>query len=237
MSTRPAAGPNPSSESSPPSHSMSVSVNSSAIHQHAPLTPSGLHETQTLPVSPEDTGEDKAETSGFECSPRHSPALVGRDGAESIPNVPAIVAKGQETEAGLHREHNEEDEETSGAQTSLWRQFGISAGERARETTSLLRRPIEFVTGHAHPGPCNHGTFSPQPNSRAASIRSSDSNKNDTIGSNSRGIFGNIADGLVGGGPIAKKMSTTARLVEEHGIKNSSVMYVHTCPQMSWLYI
>jgi hypothetical protein len=91
----------------------------------------------------------------------------------------------------------------------------------------LLHNPIEFVTHDAHPGPCNHGTFSPQPHSRAASIRSSDSNKNVENGRRSKGIFGSIATSLTGRGSNApKKMSTTARLVEEHGIKNASTMYV-----------
>jgi hypothetical protein len=230
MSNRPTAGPNSSSEASSPAHSGSPSVNSSAIHQHAPLTPSGLRETQTLSVSPEDTKDDHAEASGSEYSPGHGPAQVGHKGVEPVPNLPTISAGAQETGAGLRSGHDEEDEEAADENTSLLGRIGARAGEAARETTSLLRRPVEFITDHAHPGPCNHGTFSPQPNSRAASIRSSDSNKNDTSGSGSRGIFGSIADGLAAsGGPAAKKMSTTARLVEEHGIKNSSIMYV-LCP-------
>src|SRR5208282_237041 len=127
MSTRPTASPDPSSEASSPAHSRFASVNSVAIHQHAPLTPSGLRETQTLSVSPEGTRDDHAEASGSECSPRHGPAHGGHIGTESVPNLSTISAEGQETGAGLHTGHNEEDEEAPGAKTSLWGQFGARA--------------------------------------------------------------------------------------------------------------
>jgi hypothetical protein len=123
----------------------------------------------------------------------------------------------------------EESRETRG---SLLQKLGARAEEAARETTALLRKPIEYVSDYVHPGPCNHGTFSPQPNSRAGSIRSGlDNNKgvSDDNGSGSgsggRGrLLGGIVDGIAPG--VGKKMSTTARLAEEHGIKASSVMYV-----------
>jgi hypothetical protein len=226
MSSRPPPAPNPSSEASSSTHSRSASVNSLTIHQHAPLTPSGLRETQTLSVSPENTRDERAEASGSEISPGTSPTQVGRHhGIDSVPKLPTITAEGEDSGDEDYKGHSEGG--PAHENTSLLGQFGARAEEVARETTSLLRRPIEFVTHHAHPGPCNHGTFSPQPNSRAASIRSNDGNKKDSNGSGSRGIFGSIADGLVGSGSnVAKKMSTTARLAEEHGIKNSSVMYV-----------
>jgi len=141
---------------------------------------------------------------------------------DSVPKLPTITAEGEDSEDEDHKRRNEGG--PAHENISLLGQFGE---EVARETTSLLRKPIEFVTHHAHSGPCNHGTFSPQPNSRAASIKGNDGNNNDSNGSGSRGIFGSIADSLVGSGSnVAKKMSTTARLAEEHGIKNSSVMYV-----------
>jgi hypothetical protein len=223
MSSRPPPGPDPSSEASSPTHSRPASVNSLTGHQHAPLTPSGLRETQTLSVSPNESKDEHAEASGSEVSPATSPAQVGHHRLDSVPRLPTITAEDEGTGDKNFEEHDEGGPVHEN--TSLLGQFGARAGEVARETTSLLRRPIEFVTHHAHPGPCNHGTFSPQPRSRAGSIRSSDSNKNGPNDSGSRGIFGNIADGLTGGGSnVAKKMSTTARLVEEHGIKNSSIM-------------
>jgi hypothetical protein len=225
MSARPPPGPNPSSEAASPAHSRSASVNSLTINQHAPLTPSGLRETQILSVSPNETVDEHAEASGSEISPGTSPAQVGHFGRDSVSKLPTITAEGEDEGDEVHEGHDKG--RPADENRSLLGQFGARADEVARETTALLRRPIEFVTNYAHPGPCNHGTFSPQPNSRAASIRSSDGNKNGRSGSGSRGIFGGIADGLASGGSnVTKKMSTTARLAEEHGIKNSRTMYV-----------
>jgi hypothetical protein len=225
MSSIPPPGPNPSSEASSPTHSTSASVNSLTIHQHAPLTPSGLRETQTLSVSPDETRDEHAEASGSEISPGTSPAQVGHLGRSSVSKLPTIPAEGEDEGDEDHGRHDEGG--PAYENTSLLAQFGARADEVLRETTSLLRKPIEFVMDHAHPGPCNHGTFSPQPHSRAASIRSSDGNKNGASGPGSRGIFGSIAGSFAGGGSNApKKMSTTARLAEEHGIKTSSIMYV-----------
>ena len=225
MSSHPPPGPNPSSEASSPAHSRSASINSLTVNQHAPLTPSGLRETQTLSVSPDETRDEHAEASGSEISPGTSPALVGHFGRDSVPKLPTIAAEGEDEGDKGHEGHDEGG--PAHENKSLLGQFGMVAGEAARETTLLLQKPIEFVTSYAHPGPCNHGTFSPKPSSRAASIRGNDGNKNDTNGRGSRGIFGSIADSLAGSGSnVAKKMSTTARLAEEHGIKTSSTMYV-----------
>jgi hypothetical protein len=233
MSSHPPPAPNSSSEASSPAHSRSASVNSLTVHQHAPLTPSGLRETQTLSTSPDETRDGHAEASGSECSPGTSPAHVGHRGIGSVPKLPTIAAGDEDAGDGDHEEHNEGGPENEN--TPLLGQFGARAGEAVRETIALLQRPLEFVTHDAHPGPCNHGTFSPQPHSRAASIRSNDSNKKDTNGRGSRGIFGSIADSLTGGGSnVAKKMSTTARLAEEHGIQTSSIMYV-SCLVLSQL--
>ncbi len=225
MSSRPPPAPNPSSEPSSPAHSRSSSVNSLTVHQHAPLTPSGLRETQTLSGSLNEARDEHAEASGSEVSPGTSPAKVGYHGKDSVPKLPTITAEDDDSGDEDHEGHKEGG--PAHEITSLLGQFGQRTGEAARETTSLLQRPIEFVTHHAHPGPCNHGTFSPQPHSRAASIKSNDGNKNDENRSGPRGIFGSIADGLAGtGSNVAKKMSTTARLAEEHGIKTSSTMLV-----------
>jgi hypothetical protein len=54
-------------------------------------------------------------------------------------------------------------------------------------------------------------------------------NKIHANGSGSRGIFETLAEGFGGAGSgsnAPKKMSTTARLAEEHGIKTSIIMYV-----------
>lgn len=225
MSSCPPPGPNPSSEASSPAHSRSTSVNSITVQQHVPTTPSGLRDTQTLSASPDEARYEGAEAGGSEISPGTSPAQVGYHGIDSVPRLPTIKAEDEDAADDDHEGHNEGGPVNEN--TSLLGQLGARVEEAARETTSLLRRPIEFVAHHAHPGPCNHGTFSPQPNSRAASISSNDGNKNGANDRGSRGIFGSIADSLAGNGSnVTKKMSTTARLAEEHGIKTSSIMYV-----------
>jgi hypothetical protein len=152
------------------------------------------------------------------------PAHADDEGIEAIDDasktsITSAEAKGSKSGEGIR--------ETG---SSLLKNVGVGAEEVAMETTALLRKPIEFVSDHVHPGPCNHGTFSPQPNSCAVSIRSGlDGNKGGSYGDGSgsggrRGLLGSIADGIAPG--VGKKMSTTARLAEEHGIKTSSVMYV-----------
>lgn len=117
-------------------------------------------------------------------------------------------------------------------------------GSRAvTETTALLKKPFEFVTGSVHSGPCNHGTFSPRLASRAGSVRSglggfggspsangesSETERNKSVLSN---FFENIGmkNGTGGG---KKKMSTTNWLAERHGITNTTSMYVPTTPSL-----
>jgi hypothetical protein len=225
MSSRPPLGPTSSSQVSSPGHSRSSSIRSLTGQQHAPLTPSSLHEAHTLSASPEDRRNSHGEGSGSECSPGSTPADVPEDGIEPIHDK--MGTSGEDTGSQSDNHGKGVEIEVARAETSLLGRLGAGAEETARETTSLLGRPIEFVTCQVHPGPCNHGTFSLQPGSRTASIRSSDGNKSGANRSRSRGIFGCIADGLAGAGSNGKKkMSTTARLAEEHGIQTSSIMYV-----------
>lgn len=188
------------------------------LNPHAPSTPSGLRVAHTLSVSPEDRRYEHGESSSPECSPRTTAAHGRDDEIEPIPTIgegPAHGAESYKTRA---------NEDTAHEEQSLLGHLKASAEGAVRETTTLLGRPVEIITGQIHPGPCNHGTFSPKPGSRASSIRSSDANKNGAYSSGPRGIFGSIADGLAGS--VGKKMSTTARLAEEHGIDTSSTMYV-----------
>jgi hypothetical protein len=188
------------------------------LNPHAPSTPSGLRVAHTFSVSPEDRRHEHGESSSTECSPRTTAAHGGDDEIEPISTIggrPAYGAESHKTRANKDPGHEDQ---------SLLGHLKASAEEAVRETTALLGKPVEIITGHIHPGPCNHGTFSPKPCSRTSSVRSSDGNKNGAYSSGSRGIFGSIADGLAGS--IGKKMSTTARLAEEHGIDNSKTMYV-----------
>jgi hypothetical protein len=207
--------------SSPPaasaSHSRTSSINSSglrspSIQQHAPITPSGLREAHTIAGSPEDVRNfERADApSSSEPSPRTYPTHPDTDPA----------AEDGAVDGGSH---------------------GFSGlGSRAvTETTALLKKPFEFVTGHPHTGPCNHGTFSPRLESRAGSVRSGlgsfggspSANGESSEGERSKSMLSNFFENIgmkngTGGGK--KKMSTTNWLAERHGITNTTSMYVFT---------
>ncbi|RDW69252.1 anti-sigma factor antagonist SpoIIaa [Coleophoma cylindrospora] len=116
-----------------------------------------------------------------------------------------------------------------------------SGGSRAvNETTSLLRRPFELVTGHVHDGPCNHGTFSPGLESRPEStlsdygfgLGSNNGEQSSLVGS----LFENIGFKNGPGTTKKKKMSRTDALVEQHGIKNTKTMYLtYYIPFFAWI--
>ena len=94
-------------------------------------------------------------------------------------------------------------------------------------------------SSHAHPGPCDHGTFSPRPATRDSSVSYSSSRLNfrDTFGSpewgdshlaepgGSSGLAGLVEEGLMGG---KKKMSTTHWLARRHGLRHTKSMFVNT---------
>jgi hypothetical protein len=206
----------PSSSPSTPSHSRPSSIRSQKINQHAPLTPSGLREAHTLSVSPDMTIDPGAESgTESECSPRHTPTVL------EDTNIEPLYAQSSK---GYGYKSRDDDE----AGTSVLGGLSSRTEEAARETTALLRKPLEFLTDHVHPGPCNHGTFSPTVNSRAPSIQSGSSGGGNVSKYNrSRTIFGSLAGALGGGGGGGnKKMSTTERLAQEHGIETSNLMYV-----------
>lgn len=232
MTSRVPGGPS-SSPPSTPSHSRTSSIRSQNINQHAPLTPSGLREAHTLSVSPDMTMGAGSE-SDSECSPRHTPTYLEDTNIEPLhaePTVPPTESKDRATGS-----KSQKNGEAATAATSLLGGVSSRVEDTARETTALLSRPVEFLSDHIHPGPCNHGTFSPMVTSRSPSIRSStagslNGGKN---GSGSRGLFGSIVGNLEDGARSSggKKMSTTARLAQEHGIENSHLMYV--CQHQSY---
>jgi hypothetical protein len=160
---------------------------------------------------------DAGADSDSECSPLHTPRILDDANIEPLhaePDVSSAPANGNRDADKPQNSH-----EATPVATSL-------LGNLASETTSLLRKPVEFVNSHVHPGPCNHGTFSPTVASRAPSVRSSTARSVDNV-PGSRGIFGSIGEILVAGKSGGKKkMSTTARLAQEHGIDDSHLMYV-----------
>jgi high affinity sulfate transporter 1 len=189
---------------------------------HAPINPSGLRVSQTLSVSPEDRRTEHAEAGSAGASP-----IGNSDGVEdgAVPSTLSLSGRAASHEAANAPSSQSKHAEGNG-EGSMMAKVKASAREVAGETTSLLLRPFEYVASHAHPGPCDHGTFSPQPNSRAASIKGSEGAGRPAYG-RSRSLFNSMTDGIADGfrGTVGKKMTTTARLAEEHGINTSKAMY------------
>lgn len=197
-----------SSPRRPSSPQSTRSANLSA-HQHAPQTPSGLRESQNLSGSSDNLQGSVADVASNIPSPQPSPRRYPTQ----------------------HNDPAADDNAAGSTRTNF-------LGNLATETTSLLRKPYEIVTGHVHPGPCNHGTFSPRLESSANSVRSGGSG-HDFGGSarpgegtgpeGSRSIFGTLLENIgVKNGNVAgkKRMSTTNWLAEQHGITNTTSMYV-----------
>ncbi|KAH8809162.1 sulfate transporter family-domain-containing protein [Xylogone sp. PMI_703] len=111
------------------------------------------------------------------------------------------------------------------------RGLATSGSRTASETTSLLGSACP------HPGPCNHGTFSPHlRESRASSIRSgfAGSGPIDAIVDEQGGLFGSITGFF--GSSSGKKRSTTHYLAEQAGITNTRTMYLaYYIPSLTWV--
>lgn len=200
---------------SPPLHpsSRTPSLRSQSNSQFTPTHPSGLRESYTLATSPEttrDLGEDGTDDRQDENS---------RENNEQS-STPAHPTRGLDTITGA-------DDEADG---QAYKSTGV--GKNVDETTALLRKPLEVVGNAAHPGSCNHGTFSPRLDSRADSIMSFGASapaSPDGSGEPSDGMIGGFLRSLgARNGSIVKpkRMSTTDWLVEQHGITNTTRMYV-----------
>ncbi|KAH6676745.1 sulfate transporter family-domain-containing protein [Halenospora varia] len=195
--------------------------------QHAPITPSSLRETHTIAPSPEDTRDIDAPgvhyaPSSSNPSPNTYPTHLDTD-----PAADDVAAAG--------------------------RTWGIQdLGSRAvTETTSLLRKPFEFVAASPHAGPCNHGTFSPRlSESRADSIRSDHSGhsfggspprSSSGYGGGSGNMFGSLLENIgmkngTGNSNSKKRISTTRYLAERHGVTNTTTMYfTYYIPFFAWI--
>lgn len=203
---------------SPPlrSNSRTPSLRNQAISQFTPTHPSGLRESYTLATSPEatrDFGDDGADDRPDENSRNNN--------EQSLPH-------GHPTRPDTSASTDDELDGNAHKHTG----FGKKISD---ETTALLRKPLEMIGNAAHPGPCNHGTFSPRLESRADSVRSFGGSA--PVSPNGSGSV-ETSDGMVGGllkglgirngSPMAKPKtrSTTSWLAEQHGITNTTAMYV-----------
>jgi hypothetical protein len=202
----------PSTKSFPPPPTTQSS------QSHAPLQPSGLREAHTIVASPEEVErEDYTSTPQSRASSSHP-----------SPNTQAV--------------HAAEDGIESGDESLVGRlHLGEVPGKLANETTSLLRKPFEFMKPHAHEGSCDHGTFSPRLQSRPQSVRSGISGygfgsptrpshvrtESGDGAAESRPLLGRLFSKSSPRGSVRshkKKMSTTNYLAELHGITNTTTM-------------
>ena len=196
----------------PASPSSSPPIPTSLVGQaHVPLQPSGLRASHSMVSSPDEIEYEDDNPADQRSSAHPSP--------NSRPT---------------HIEFEAEDESVGGR---LHGGLGELSSRALTETSALLRKPFEFIKPHAHEGPCNHGTFSPQLQSRPQSVRSG-YNGFGFGGSPSRAgrsdsgeerVFLGVENASVASGPNGKpkkKMSTTSYLAELHGIKNTTTMYV-----------
>jgi hypothetical protein len=205
MSPRPTSPPSASSDSS---FSRPSPVRSPGILQHAPITPSALREAHTLSGSSEEPRSLESDGArGQNSAPSDAGASSGRH--------PAPVEMGNGTDG------NSDTERTRGPLAS--RRTVVN------ETTSLLRRPFEIVNDPAHTGPCNHGTFSPRLESPEGSILVHSENAPATYGEDGGDSSSSLLSSFfskVGMKSQGRKVTTTSRLAEAHGIKNTTSMYV-----------
>lgn len=104
----------------------------------------------------------------------------------------------------------------------------------ASETSSLLHHE------RAHPGPCDHGTFSPRPTSpTGSSLKGSDVDATSLLGSeasiDSQLKTGNWRKALTNK-MKSKTMTNSRALAEQHGFKDSRMMYLsYYIPFLIWV--
>ncbi|PQE28686.1 sulfate transporter protein [Rutstroemia sp. NJR-2017a WRK4] len=218
---------------SPPQrpHSRTPSLRSQSATQFTPINPSGLRESYTLATSPENVrslggGDAANDESGREGERRVNDEATGSE----HPSPHTHPAR-------LDTATDDEEDGNSHGHTGL-------GGKIVNETTALLKKPFELTTNTAHPGPCNHGTFSPRMMSRADSTRSFGGSPPHTAhgtpgGEESESLFAGVLKGLGvrnGSATKRKKVSTTSWLAEQHGITNTTSMYIHYyIPFFTWI--
>lgn len=229
MAPSPAGSSSPDPATQQPDQSPSPSIRNQTPNIHAPARPSQLREAHTLSPPPDQGANTTGDGSGGEAGDSNS-------NAQSSPSTtPAPEPTGSQTPniADKDKDSTFSSPEARGQSSQPlsreprhWLGRPPKLSGEARESTPLLRRPLDITSERAHEGPCNHGTFSPGITSRPASIISQET----TDSARDRGFFRSVAAGIAPANNA--KRNTTARLAEEHGLKLNKTMYV--CPVTSW---
>lgn len=217
----PNMAPSPAGTSSPdpatprPDQSPSPSIRSQTPNIHAPTRPSQLREAHTLSPPP----DQGANTPGDSNSNAQSSPSTTSTPEPTGSQTPNMADKDKES-ASSSPEARGQSSPPPSREPRHWLGRPPKLAGEARESTPLLRRPLDITSERAHEGPCNHGTFSPDTTSRPASIKSQET----TESARDRGFFRIVAAGIAPANNV--KRNTTARLAEEHGLRLNKTMYV-----------
>ncbi|KAM7211868.1 putative sulfate transporter [Rhypophila decipiens] len=236
----------------PPTSSSSPESATAQRDSHVPVHPSGLRQSFTaasygsLDGTAAQQSRDSRQEDSPPLSPRSPPALTGSNAD--------VYAYSDLTVAG------------PSLQTP-----STCTHEAATESTALLGKTVIDFREQAHEGPCNHGTFSPRPGSPTGSGAGAlldygfPASHTDTE-SDSGSVEPPSIDGVLGGSGggsgrdgknqrpkswkrqltarmKSKKMSTSSALAQQHGVKDSTLMYLSYympvlvwAPEYSWAY-
>ncbi|KAI4602804.1 hypothetical protein KJ359_008023 [Pestalotiopsis sp. 9143b] len=159
------------------------------------------------------------------------PAPPSRQPTDHAPATPSALRKSHTASSSSLFNHGDDAAAGSDQQASA-SQAGPSASGGANntsETTSLLHHH-----DRAHPGPCDHGTFSPRPSSPVgSSFRGSDAGS--LLGSDASVTKGNWRKTL-SSKMKTKTMTNSRSLAERHGFKDSKMMYLsYYVPSLIWI--
>lgn len=175
------------------------------------------------------------------------------DGDDKNSDSPITMASSPNSNPNYHAPANPSGLRQSYTASATSDSESSSFPEMTRPSGNLNRLPSEstallsdtFDCGHAHDGPCDHGTFSPRPASSIASLgRSNNVSQNGSRapspGASSESSLP-ILDSVVAyvsakGAPDwrkrwarrmkSKTMHRSSELAERHGVKDSPFMYV-----------
>ncbi|KAF3024105.1 hypothetical protein E8E14_002787 [Neopestalotiopsis sp. 37M] len=152
------------------------------------------------------------------------PSPPSRQATDHAPNTPSALRKSHTpSSSSLFNAGGDADGDASTTAS----QAGPSGGANT-ETTSLLHHD------RAHPGPCDHGTFSPRPSSpTGSSFKGSDAGS--LLGSDASVTKGNWRKTL-SSKMKTKTMTNSRSLAERHGFKDSKMMYLsYYVPFLIWI--
>ncbi|KAI1871888.1 hypothetical protein JX265_005874 [Neoarthrinium moseri] len=173
-------------------------------------------------------------------SPRPSPPsrTNSRQAADHAPTTPSALRQAHTLSSSSlsndgRSDHSADPADGSRPTTQAGPSTLPETSDDFSETTSLLHHE------RAHPGPCDHGTFSPRPMSPTpSSPRESDLDVGSLLGSEAsieRQLKGNWRKTL-SSKMKTKTMTNSSALAEQHGFKDSRMMYLsYYVPCLIWM--